>query len=585
MNPDAGAVPHDADGASPQEADGRSGALGGEAPEGAPAHRSGDEDPAPRAPRHARLDQSLPSLDVTVPAPALGDGGATDSASAPGDDEPLGFETLASPQADQPEDPDGPEEAPASRRRWPTVLLALAVALVGVYLAGAVAFMNVFMPNTRLNGEDVSLKSVGDVAQANAASVDSFGLSITGDGLDLQVSAADIKAKYDGSAYARSAIKQQRVFVWPLELLESHELAVESQLSYDAVRLSDLVGSTIDAHNKDAKDPEDASVSYNESSKRYEVKEEVPGTKLDKSATLDLVRAAIEEGGQDVELGSDELVKPELVSTDEKLVAAVDEANAALSATQDLVTDGKTVATVGEDEIRKWIKLGDDLSVSFDKEACTTWARGDLSQKLDSIGSKRSFTTPDGRKVSVEGGTYGWSIDGGEVAEAISRNVTAGEKGTIELSFLATAKSWNPGGNEWGDSFIEIDLGAQHVRYFVDGKVRWESDCVSGGMNTGKMHHTPTGVYFINSNMQSGNVELRGEIDPKTMEPEYISYVSYWMPFIDNSHALHDADWRSSFGGDIYKTSGSHGCVNLPPEKAKELYGMVSVGTVVVVHG
>ncbi|MBQ3466630.1 MAG: L,D-transpeptidase, partial [Firmicutes bacterium] len=42
--------------------------------------------------------------------------------------------------------------------------------------------------------------------------------------------------------------------------------------------------------------------------------------------------------------------------------------------------------------------------------------------------------------------------------------------------------------------------------------------------------------------------------------------------------------WRSNFGGDIYKYSGSHGCVNLPTNKAPELYNLISVGTVVIIH-
>ncbi|WP_396176816.1 L,D-transpeptidase family protein [Fannyhessea vaginae] len=41
---------------------------------------------------------------------------------------------------------------------------------------------------------------------------------------------------------------------------------------------------------------------------------------------------------------------------------------------------------------------------------------------------------------------------------------------------------------------------------------------------------------------------------------------------------------RSSFGGSIYKTNESHGCVNLPPSKAAELFSLVHVGDSVVVH-
>ena len=267
---------------------------------------------------------------------------------------------------------------------------------------------------------------------------------------------------------------------------------------------------------------------------------------------------------------------------DETLNNAVNTVNASLAATQSIVTHGSEVATVTEDQLHTWVKLEDDLSVSFDEEACTTWCQKDLSEKLDTIGSKRSFTLPDGRGVTVEGGTYGWCCDGADIASRIAANVRAGEKGKVEVSWKVEAATWNPGGQDWGDTFVEIDLGAQHVKMFKGDKVVWESDCVTGKTSDG--HGTPAGVYYINNNMESGNVELRGEIDPKTNKPEYISYVKYWMPFIDNGYALHDADWRSSFGGDIYVNNGSHGCVNLPPDKAKELYGLVSVGTVVVVH-
>ena len=60
--------------------------------------------------------------------------------------------------------------------------------------------------------------------------------------------------------------------------------------------------------------------------------------------------------------------------------------------------------------------------------------------------------------------------------------------------------------------------------------------------------------------------------------------MSYWVPFIDNLYAFHDASWRSRFGGSIYQTDGSHGCINLPSAKAEELYDLAKVGDVVVVH-
>ena len=476
-----------------------------------------------------------------------------------------------------------PEQKP--RKKWPTLVLALLVLLAGAYIAGAVAFMQCFMPKTSLNGTDVSLKTISDVAKLNADSANEFSFAVTGDGVDLNISAADIKAAYDGESFARSAIAQQKPWLWPFEILSEHKLEIENKLSYDAARLEDIVGSAVDATNKDATEPKDASVAYNKDSKRYEVVPEVLGSSVKKAEAIAQVRDALNAGETSTELGDDLLEKPKILSTDEKLTGAVSKANSYLDATQELVYKDEVVASVDEERLQEWVSMSDELEVSFDKEACTKWARGELSEKLDSYGSTRTYTRPDGPTIEVSGGTYGWIIDGGQVAEDIAKNVEAGTAGKVELSFKQEAERWNPGGQDWGDKFMDVDLSEQHVRYFVDGEYIWESDCVSGGLdNKGEMHSTPTGVYAINSNKRSGNVKLTGKTDPVTLEPEYISYVDWWMPFIDDSVAFHDADWRSSFGGEIYLSNGSHGCVNLPVDKAAELYGILEVGTPVVVH-
>jgi lipoprotein-anchoring transpeptidase ErfK/SrfK len=54
--------------------------------------------------------------------------------------------------------------------------------------------------------------------------------------------------------------------------------------------------------------------------------------------------------------------------------------------------------------------------------------------------------------------------------------------------------------------------------------------------------------------------------------------VTYWMPFYGNI-GVHDASWRHSFGGEIYKRVGSHGCVNAPLYLAKIIFEQISEGT------
>ena len=42
--------------------------------------------------------------------------------------------------------------------------------------------------------------------------------------------------------------------------------------------------------------------------------------------------------------------------------------------------------------------------------------------------------------------------------------------------------------------------------------------------------------------------------------------------------------WRDKFGGDIYYSGGSHGCVNLPYQKAAVIYENIYAGMPVICY-
>jgi lipoprotein-anchoring transpeptidase ErfK/SrfK len=98
-----------------------------------------------------------------------------------------------------------------------------------------------------------------------------------------------------------------------------------------------------------------------------------------------------------------------------------------------------------------------------------------------------------------------------------------------------------------------------------------ESDIVTGNLSNG--NGTPNGAYYIK--YKELNATLKG--------PGYSTGVSYWMPF-NESIGLHDAKWRGSFGGSIYKSAGSHGCINLPFLTAQTIYNNVSPGGIVICY-
>ncbi len=122
-----------------------------------------------------------------------------------------------------------------------------------------------------------------------------------------------------------------------------------------------------------------------------------------------------------------------------------------------------------------------------------------------------------------------------------------------------------------GDTFILVDMKNQHLTYYHDGKIKNDYDIVTGNTKLGR--GTPVGVYNIYNKRY--HTVLRGD--------NYASYVNYWLG-VHKGIGIHDATWRNKFGGEIYKTNGSHGCINSPLEKMEKLYEEVEVGTPVIMH-
>ena len=125
--------------------------------------------------------------------------------------------------------------------------------------------------------------------------------------------------------------------------------------------------------------------------------------------------------------------------------------------------------------------------------------------------------------------------------------------------------------NNIGGDYVEIDLSAQHLYLYIEGECLLETDIVSGCMNSGNA--TPQGIYDLEYKRR--NTVLKG--------PTWASYVNYWMPFC-GAVGMHDATWRNRFGGEIYRNSGSHGCVNLPHKAAEEIYQYVYAGMPIVCY-
>ena len=118
-------------------------------------------------------------------------------------------------------------------------------------------------------------------------------------------------------------------------------------------------------------------------------------------------------------------------------------------------------------------------------------------------------------------------------------------------------------------TYVDVSIDTQTMIYYENGIPVLVSPCVTGKPGRG----TPRGVFAINT--KTPGKYLTG--------PSWHVWVNRWMRFAGNC-GLHDASWRKQFGGEIYKSNGSHGCVNLPHDVAVALYDRVGIGTTVIVH-
>ena len=346
---------------------------------------------------------------------------------------------------------------------------------------------------------------------------------------------------------------------------------VPVRTTYDSAALENAINSSVFLNMPDAVPSSDAHLAMNGSGPMMgmTIVPEVRGTAVDPEKYRAAVRAAADAGLRELDLDQAGCYGgPNILSTDPSLQTAM---NAVHSVQNAEVTwkVGDLTVILNAGTFSPWISGTDaDGTVAVNRDALAGWLKS-WASSYSTMGTARTFHCHDGRDVTMSKGTLGWAPDIEAEADAAIAVIKSG--GTAQRTLAP------PAGNDWGNTYIEVDLAGQHVWYYKDGQVVWDAPCVSGKMTDDRM--TPEGFYYIY--YKETNRDLKGKI--VNGKPEYIAHVDYWMPFY-RGYGMHDASWRSDFGGKIYVNSGSHGCVNLPPSKVKALYESAPTGTPVVCH-
>ncbi|MGL4607145.1 MAG: L,D-transpeptidase family protein [Eubacteriaceae bacterium] len=452
------------------------------------------------------------------------------------------------------------------KKRLMVVLGIIFGSLLGVYLGLTVYFMGHFEFNTFVNGMNVSGQSVALVEEALKELEKDYRLVLKGrNGKTEEIVGKKINLKIEGSGEVEKLVQKQNPFAWPVSLF-SGDLTMTVPVVYDNTLLEQSIKELQMISGPDIVKAESARPVYDGIS--YNIVEGHLGNQLDGDKFAKAVKLGIEESKDNLDLEQEECY---LGTSFEKDSPQVIEANRIMNQYIKSVvtyTFGDASELLNKDIINTWLGVDENMNVIVNSELAKAYLNG-LSDKYDTYDKTRNFQTSFGSVVAVGGGDYGWLIDiDGELEELLSI-LKAGQGVTREPVYASRGVSH--GERDYGNTYLEISIGDQHMWFYKNGALVVDTDVVTGSLAGG--YGTPSG--FFQLAYKATDVVLKGE--------DYASHVNYWMPY-DGDIGVHDASWRGSYGGSIYVNNGSHGCVNTPYAAAETIFYNIEAGDPVIVY-
>lgn len=454
--------------------------------------------------------------------------------------------------------------------------IAVGCTVLGLFImAGAVytymgqKYKTVFFPNTTINGMDASKKSIEEIKEMIAAGVNGYTLTLETRGGGQEVLAGtsfDLHPEYDGTL--EELLKAQKPFRWGIDGRKQKDYTIETMAAYDHQKLDEALAGLSCMDSSNMTEPADARLSDYIEGIGYQILPEEQGNQIRPAVLKQGVEEAILSLADRLVLEElDVYEKPQITADDPDLIK---KAAAWNQIVQSSVTYrfGSRSEVLNGSTIHQWLYDDGRGNAVLDEAQVTEYVK-QLAKKYNTAYQPKELKTSYGKTVKITGGPYGWRIHQASEVQALKEILYSGQNTTREPEYSQRGASHD--GPDYGNTYVEINLTAQHLYFYKDGKLLVETDFVSG--NASKGWSTPAGAYPLTYKQR--NATLKGE--------NYATPVSYWMPFNGNI-GMHDAGWRSSFGGTLYKTGGSHGCVNLPPSAAKTIYENIEAGMPVLCY-
>lgn len=449
------------------------------------------------------------------------------------------------------------------------IKVAIGTSIISIYAGATLYFKDNFLFNTNLGNIDIGGKSVEMAEKIIENKGEEYAISLYGKGVNKQkLYGKDFKLNYSLSGQDLEIYqKEQNAFAWPLSIVKENDLEVEEEVSYNEQLLDEAIEKLDYFKESKVIEPVDAKLSFN--GEEYEIISEVMGNKLNKEKVKTTIIQALNDNKRVIDLQEENCYEvPKYMADSEDMIAIKNQLNEYMKAGITYLF-GEKEEIVSPKQLSEWINgVGEDGTVELDEEKIRAYVES-LDDQYSTLGRTREFVDSYGRLSRVSGGDYGYQISVTEETNAIIEALKKGE--SINRAPIETVNSQGYRENEISGSYVEINLTNQYLWYYKNGTLITQGGVVTGDQSRNRI--TPQGVYKLDYKQR--NATLRG--------PGYATPVSFWMPF-NGGIGIHDATWRGSFGGSIYKYNGSHGCVNVPYSMAQAIFESIDESMPIVCY-
>lgn len=469
------------------------------------------------------------------------------------------------------------------------------ILLAGAYVTGLLMTKDKFLPNTYINGVNVS----GMTSEQAIETIEELGTQLNkivflkNDGSSVTIPYERFGYEFNTEEIVENALSEGNEYLYFLNFFKKTEFSNEITGSYDKSALEEEINNA----SFGTKQPTNAKIVKGNDG-RFTITKEQEGNVVETAKVLEAAIKAIDEGTEEVDLNEAGCYKQPQI-TSEELEPQLEKLNKIFDVVVELDFD-YTTEKISYDTIENAINVEDDGTYTVDQEVIWSWVET-LRDKYDTLHKTRKFKSTLQGEIEINSeddyfgkkdAIFGYMLDSDETAKAIAEAFKAGESTKIEPVYYHNGGYYyDTMGQVKHDksdeasvitdlsrlsSYIEVDLTNQQLWYYKGGKKIFECGVVSG-LPTPERKTYP-GIYQLW--MKETNKTMKGE----TSEGEYESKCSFWNYISVRSIGIHDAVWQSSFGGDRYTWAGSHGCVGVSYDSSKYIHDNVPLGTVVIMY-